>query len=71
MPSPSVNSPAASESSDGFAVGVFVHHPTFGAGKITDLSGYGALRRVKVRFASGGEKTLVLSHAKLTILRKG
>jgi DNA helicase-2/ATP-dependent DNA helicase PcrA len=57
-------------SGDGFSVGVFVHHPTFGAGKITDVSGYGAMRRVKVRFASGGEKTLVLSHAKLTVLRK-
>jgi DNA helicase-2/ATP-dependent DNA helicase PcrA len=63
--------PAASADGDGFAVGVFVHHPTFGAGRVTDVSGYGAMRRVKVRFASGGEKTLVLSHAKLTILRKG
>jgi DNA helicase-2/ATP-dependent DNA helicase PcrA len=61
---------APSAGSDGLAVGVFVHHPHFGAGKITDLSGYGSLRRVKVRFASGGEKTLVVAHAKLTILRK-
>ncbi len=63
--------PAASPDGDGFAVGAFVHHPTFGPGRITDLNGYGAMRRVKVRFASGGEKTLVLQHAKLTILRKG
>jgi DNA helicase-2/ATP-dependent DNA helicase PcrA len=58
-------------SGDGFAVGVLVHHPKFGNGRITDVSGYGAMRRVKVRFASEGEKTLVVQHAKLTILRKG
>jgi DNA helicase-2/ATP-dependent DNA helicase PcrA len=56
--------------SDGIAVGVLVQHPHFGNGKITDVSGTGPLRRVKVRFATEGEKTLVLSHAKLTLLRK-
>jgi DNA helicase-2/ATP-dependent DNA helicase PcrA len=59
--------PAAS--ADGFTAGVMVHHPKFGPGRVTDVSGHGALRRVKVRFASGGEKTLVLQHANLTILR--
>ncbi len=63
--------PATNAGGDGLAVGTFVHHPQFGPGRITDLSGYGAMRRVKVRFASGGEKTLVVEHAKLTILRKG
>jgi DNA helicase-2/ATP-dependent DNA helicase PcrA len=63
--------PATNPNGDGLAVGVFVHHPQFGPGRITDVSGYGAMRRVKVRFAQGGEKTLVVSHAKLTILRKG
>jgi DNA helicase-2/ATP-dependent DNA helicase PcrA len=63
--------PAAGGNGDSFAAGVFVHHPQFGPGRVTDVSGHGALRRVKVRFAQGGEKTLVLSHAKLTILRKG
>jgi DNA helicase-2/ATP-dependent DNA helicase PcrA len=68
---PAPTPPAADASGDGMAVGVFVHHPHFGAGRVTDVSGHGALRRVKVRFASGGEKTLVLQHAKLTVLRKG
>jgi DNA helicase-2/ATP-dependent DNA helicase PcrA len=63
--------PAAPDNGDGLAVGVFVHHPQFGAGRVTEVSGYGALRRVKVRFAVGGEKTLVVQHAKLTVLRKG
>ncbi len=66
-PIPASPSPAA----DCFAVGAYVHHPKFGPGRITDLSGQGALRRVKVRFASDGEKTLILQHAKLTVLRKG
>jgi len=63
--------PATNHDGDGFAAGVMVHHPKFGNGRITEVSGYGAMRRAKVRFASGGEKTLVLQHAKLTILRKG
>jgi DNA helicase-2/ATP-dependent DNA helicase PcrA len=62
--------PAAEGPADGLAVGVFVHHPKFGPGRITDLSGHGAMRRVKVRFATG-EKTLVVQHAHLTILRRG
>jgi DNA helicase-2/ATP-dependent DNA helicase PcrA len=63
--------PAASPDGDGFAAGAFVHHPQFGPGRVTELSGHGTMRRVKVRFAQGGEKTLVLQHAKLTVLRKG
>ncbi len=59
------------ETADGLAVGVLVHHPQFGPGRVTDVSGHGAMRRVKVRFAANGEKTLVVQHAKLTILRKG
>ncbi len=57
--------------SDGLAVGVAVEHEKFGKGRVTDVSGHGAMRRVKVRFGAGGEKTLVVAHAKLTILGKG
>ena len=53
---------------DGLAVGVLVYHPHFGDGRITGVSGHGVLRRVKVRFAKAGEKTLVVQHAHLTIL---
>ena len=56
---------------DGIAVGAMVHHEKFGAGRVTEVSGHGAMRRAKIRFAKEGEKTLVLAHAKLTVVRKG
>jgi DNA helicase-2/ATP-dependent DNA helicase PcrA len=67
---PRTTEKAPAPDSDGISVGVLVQHPHFGNGKVTDVSGSGPLRRVKVRFATAGEKTLVLSHAKLTLLRK-
>jgi DNA helicase-2/ATP-dependent DNA helicase PcrA len=53
---------------DGLAEGVLVRHDTYGTGKVTAVSGYGATRRVKVRFSTHGEKTFVVAKAKLTIV---
>jgi DNA helicase-2/ATP-dependent DNA helicase PcrA len=49
-------------------VGVLVQHAEFGVGQVTDVSGYGALRRIKVRFASCGEKTFVADKAKFKVV---
>src|SRR5207248_331529 len=48
--------PAAPPKPDenGFAVGTIVEHGMYGRGQITDLSGHGALRRIKIRFAKHG-----------------
>lgn len=66
---PPVPPVAAQAGADGLAVGVLVNHPQFGPGQITELTGHGALRRVKVRFASG-LKTLVVQHARLTVVKR-
>jgi DNA helicase-2/ATP-dependent DNA helicase PcrA len=55
---------------DGYAEGVLVKHETYGTGKVTAVSGYGAMRKVKVRFPTAGEKTFVVEKAKLEIVRK-
>jgi DNA helicase-2/ATP-dependent DNA helicase PcrA len=55
---------------DGFAEGVQVRHDTYGVGTVTSVSGYGAMRRVKVRFTAG-ERTFVVGQAKLEIVRGG
>src|SRR5439155_14465776 len=34
------------------AVGALVQHDEYGLGQVTDLSGFGALRRVRIRFPS-------------------
>jgi DNA helicase-2/ATP-dependent DNA helicase PcrA len=53
-----------------YAVGTLVHHETYGVGKVTDLSGQGFLRKIKVRFSSG-ERTFIADKAKLSVVQKG
>jgi DNA helicase-2/ATP-dependent DNA helicase PcrA len=45
-----------------------VQHDEYGLGQLTDLSGFGALRRVKVRFPGHGEKTFVADKVKLKVV---
>ncbi|MDE0502679.1 MAG: UvrD-helicase domain-containing protein [Candidatus Poribacteria bacterium] len=47
------------------SVGEFVFHPKFGRGKITGISGSGGNMRITIRFARGGEKTLLAEYAPL------
>lgn len=48
-----------------FHVGQFVRHATFGDGVLLSYEGSGAQARVQVKFASVGQKWLVLAYAKL------
>ncbi len=43
---------------------------SYGVGKITDISGQGALRKLKVRF-SNGERTFIAEKAKLSLVHDG
>jgi DNA helicase-2/ATP-dependent DNA helicase PcrA len=54
-----------------FAEGVAVRHPKYGTGRVVEVSGYGALRRVKVRFATAGVIPFVISQAPLEIIEGG
>jgi DNA helicase II / ATP-dependent DNA helicase PcrA len=64
--------PAAStgDGSD-YAVGQVVQHDEYGIGQVTDVSGFGALRRVKVRFPAVGEKTFVADKVKMRVVKRG
>lgn len=53
-----------------YEVGVLVHHEAYGVGKITDVSGQGALRKLKIRFSSG-ERKFLAAKAKLAIVQDG
>ncbi|HEY8505503.1 MAG TPA: UvrD-helicase domain-containing protein [Gemmataceae bacterium] len=53
----------------GYEVGMAVEHEKYGRGRVTDISGYGALRKMKIRFATAGEKTFIVEKVKLTIVR--
>jgi DNA helicase-2/ATP-dependent DNA helicase PcrA len=50
---------------DRFRTGQLVRHPTFGVGKIAEISGGGQHTRAVVDFAGAGRKTLVLEAARL------
>ncbi len=50
------------------AVGMRVEHPKFGFGEVTHIDEQGANKKAKVTFEQAGEKTLLLSFAKLRIL---
>ena len=52
----------------GLAVGVLVQHEEFGLGNVTDVSGYGALRRVKIRFPAHGEKIFAGDKIRLKVV---
>ncbi|MGH7174548.1 MAG: ATP-dependent helicase, partial [Gemmataceae bacterium] len=54
----------------GFVEGMLVRHATYGMGRIVEVSGQGALRRVKIRFSTAGERTFVANKVKLEIVRK-
>jgi DNA helicase-2/ATP-dependent DNA helicase PcrA len=60
---------AAAPTGPGYAEGMLVRHEQYGTGRVTEVSGYGALRKIKVRFAAG-ERAFIASMAKLEVVRK-
>ncbi|MBX9624934.1 MAG: ATP-binding domain-containing protein, partial [Gemmataceae bacterium] len=52
----------------GLSAGVLVQHGEYGLGQVTDVSGFGALRRVKIRFPGHGEKTFVADKVQLKVV---
>jgi len=53
-----------------YVEGMLVRHDVYGQGRVTQVSGYGIMRKIKVRFSTHGEKTFVAEKAKLAILVK-
>ncbi|HVK18762.1 MAG TPA: UvrD-helicase domain-containing protein, partial [Fimbriiglobus sp.] len=54
----------------GYSAGQVVQHDEYGVGQITDVSGFGALRKLKVRFAIGGEKTFIADKVKFRVVKR-
>jgi DNA helicase-2/ATP-dependent DNA helicase PcrA len=62
---------AVSTASDGeYTVGMVVQHEQYGIGQVSDVSGFGALKKIKIRFPAAGEKTFVADKVKLKIAGK-
>jgi DNA helicase-2/ATP-dependent DNA helicase PcrA len=54
----------------GFVQGMLVRHATYGMGRIVEVSGHGAHRRVKIRFHTAGERTFIADKVTLEIVRR-
>jgi DNA helicase-2/ATP-dependent DNA helicase PcrA len=54
-----------------YAEGMMVRHDKYGAGRVTEVSGYGDSRKVKVRFSKAGERTFLVEKAKLAVVGPG
>jgi DNA helicase-2/ATP-dependent DNA helicase PcrA len=50
--------------------GLIVQHDQYGIGTVTDVSGFGSLRKLKIRFAVGGERTFIADKVKLKVVTK-
>jgi DNA helicase-2/ATP-dependent DNA helicase PcrA len=64
----STRRPARKLDENGYAIGMIVEHNMYGRGKITDLSGVGPMRRLKIKFGRHGEKTFVVDKVKLMVI---
>lgn len=72
IPAPITSSPTAPDSGSAvdYRSGQLVQHEHYGLGTISDVSGFGALRKVKIRFAQAGEKTFVADKVTLKVVGK-
>ncbi len=52
-----------------YAEGALVRHETYGQGRVTEVNGYGAAQKIKIRFSRHGEKTFIAEKAKLVVVR--
>src|SRR5262249_15555555 len=50
-----------------YTEGMLVRHESYGHGRVTEVSGHGVLRKIRVRFAAAGERTFLADKVKLTI----
>src|SRR5207247_8565674 len=51
-----------------FAEGMVVKHDVYGVGQIVEVGGHGALRKVRIRFNEGGERTFLINNVRLEII---
>ncbi|HEX3146765.1 MAG TPA: UvrD-helicase domain-containing protein [Gemmataceae bacterium] len=70
LPPAAPHSVKSSPNPDTYERGQVVQHDQYGIGTVTEVNGYGALRKIKIRFAVGGEKTFVCDKVKLKVVTK-
>ena len=69
QPAPAIPESRSGTNPGGYVEGMVVKHEKYGNGRVTEVSGFGVLRKVKVRFSTAGERTFLVDKAKLAILQ--
>jgi DNA helicase-2/ATP-dependent DNA helicase PcrA len=54
----------------GLTEGMLVRHASYGVGRVTEVSGYGAMRKVKIRFQTAGERSFIADKVQLEVVRQ-
>ena len=54
-----------------YRAGMIVQNPEYGLGQVLEVSGHGALRKVRIRFQSHGLRVFLAAKAKLSIVHPG
>jgi DNA helicase-2/ATP-dependent DNA helicase PcrA len=69
-PKPAPVPPADTAAATGgtYAEGMLVRHPNYGPGRVVEVSGYGSLKKVKIRFQTAGERSFIADKVKLEIV---
>jgi len=67
---PPVKPTIVPSSNSSYESGQVVQHSEYGIGQIMEVSGFGALRRLKVRFPAAGVKTFVADKAALKVVKR-
>jgi superfamily I DNA/RNA helicase len=70
LPPPVPYSVTPSGAAADYEAGQIVQHDQYGIGTVTEVGGYGALRKIRIRFAVGGEKTFIADKVKLKVVTK-
>jgi DNA helicase-2/ATP-dependent DNA helicase PcrA len=60
----------AADRENQFSEGMLVEHEAYGKGRIVEVHGTGALRTVKIRFQTAGERSFRVDKAKLRVVRQ-
>jgi DNA helicase-2/ATP-dependent DNA helicase PcrA len=70
-PRPLPIAPRQPEGDGTWAEGMLVRHEMYGQGRIIEISGNGALRKIKIRFDTKGTRSFIADKVKLEIVRAG
>jgi DNA helicase-2/ATP-dependent DNA helicase PcrA len=53
-----------------YVAGMLVRHATYGQGRVVEVSGHGAMRKVKIRFTTAGERSFIADKVKLEVVKR-